>query len=71
MPPADRLTGETEKFDQIRPNPAPIRTKLTMQSNLILDDIRSSRSTQGRRPKVNDYEDTGIDNDDGNESQRA
>jgi uncharacterized protein YoaH (UPF0181 family) len=27
---------------------------------LILDDIRSNRSTQGRRPGANDYED--IDN---------
>jgi hypothetical protein len=34
---------------------------------LILDDIRSSQSTQGRRPRANDYED--VDNDD-NESQR-
>jgi hypothetical protein len=50
---------------EIRPNSTPIRTKLTkLQSGpilLFLDDIRSSRSTQGRRPKVNDYEDVDID----------
>jgi hypothetical protein len=37
-----------------------------IEKHLILDDNRSMRSTQGRRPPTNDYEDVDIDN----ESQR-
>jgi hypothetical protein len=48
----------------------PLYSHNTIQSKiekpLILDDIRSMRSTQGRRPPTNDYEDVDIDN----ESQR-
>jgi hypothetical protein len=38
-----------------------------IKKHLILDDTRSMRSTQGRRPPTNDYEDVDIDN----ESQRT
>jgi hypothetical protein len=66
------LIDETEqsKLNPIRPTSNIIYVSNTIQSkiekHLILDDNRSMRSTQGRRPTTNDYEDVDMDN----ESQR-
>jgi hypothetical protein len=68
----DWLIDETEqsKLNPIRPNMNTNQFGYTVKSkienHLILDDTRSMRSTQGRRPRTNDYEDLDIDN----ESQR-
>jgi hypothetical protein len=34
-----------------------------IENHLILDDNRSMRSIQGRRPTTNDYEDVDVDNE--------
>jgi hypothetical protein len=60
------MTTEQSKLNPIRPNLNPIYFNNTIQSkiekHLILDDNRSMRSTQGRRPPTNDYEDVDMDN---------